>query len=51
MKHALYLNLFVLWHNTRVFARSKRQGQSPYQIAGIDPGADDWLDLLGFTAL
>ena len=47
----LYLNLFVLWHNTRVFARGKRQGQSPYQIAGIDPGADDWLDLLGFTAL
>ena len=46
----LYLNLFVLWHNTRVFERGKRQGQSPYQIAGIDPGSDDWLDLLGFPA-
>lgn len=46
----LYLNLFVLWHNTRVFQRGKRQGQSPYQLAGIDPGADDWLDLLGFPA-
>ena len=47
----LYLNLFVLWHNTRVFERGKRQGLSPYQIAGIDPGSDDWLDLLGFPAL
>lgn len=47
----LFLNLFVLWHNTRVFERGKRQGQSPYQIAGIDPGSDDWLDLLGFPAL
>ncbi len=46
----LYLNLFVLWHNTRVFERGKRQGRSPYQIAGIDPGSDDWLDLLGFPA-
>lgn len=46
----LYLNLFVLWHNTRIFERGKRQGQSPYQIAGIDPGSDDWLDLLGFPA-
>lgn len=44
----LYLNLFVLWHNTRVFERGKRQGKSPYQLAGIDPGADDWLALLGF---
>ena len=45
-----YLNLFTLWHNMRVYERGKRQGQSPYQLAGIDPGCDDWLDLLGFTA-
>jgi hypothetical protein len=44
----LYLNLFVLWHNMRVFERGKRQGKSPYQLAGIDPGADDWLTLLGY---
>lgn len=44
----LYLNLFVLWHNMRVFERGKRQGKSPYQLAGIDPGTDDWLTLLGF---
>jgi hypothetical protein len=46
----LYLNLFVLWHNMRVFARGKRQGKSPYQWAGIDVGADDWLTLLGYPA-
>jgi hypothetical protein len=46
-----YLNLFVLWHNMRVFARGKRQGKSPYQWAGIDVGADDWLTLLGYPAL
>ncbi len=44
----LYLNLFVLWHNMRVFDRGKRQGKSPYQLAGIDPGTDDWLTLLGY---
>jgi hypothetical protein len=46
----LYLNLFVLWHNMRVFDRGKRQGKSPYQLAGIDPGTDDWLTLLGYPA-
>jgi hypothetical protein len=46
----LYLNLFVLWHNMRVFARGKRRGKSPYQWAGIDVGADDWLTLLGYPA-
>jgi hypothetical protein len=45
-----YLNLFTLWHNMRVFARGKRQGQSPYQRAGIDVGADDWLSLIGYPA-
>ena len=46
----LYLNLFVLWHNMRLFERGKRQGKSPYQLAGIDPGTDDWLTLLGYPA-
>jgi len=46
----LYLNLFVLWHNMRVYARGKRQGKSPYQWASIDAGADDWLTLLGYPA-
>ena len=46
----LYLNLFSLWHNMRRFERGKRQGQSPWQIAGIDPGSDDWLALLGYPA-
>jgi hypothetical protein len=46
----LYLNLFVLWHNMRVYERGKRAGKSPYQWAGIDPGTDDWLTLLGFPA-
>ncbi len=43
-----YLNLFILWHNTRVYQRGKRTGKSPYQWAGIDPGAGDWLELLGY---
>ena len=46
----LYLNLFVLWHNMRVYERGKREGKSPYQWAGIDPGTDDWLALLGYPA-
>lgn len=45
-----YLNLFVLWHNMRVFQRGKRQGLSPFQRAGIVLESDDWLDLLGFPA-
>jgi hypothetical protein len=45
-----YLDLFVLWHNMRPYQRGKRQGQSPYQIAGIDPGCNDWLELLGYPA-
>lgn len=43
-----YLNLFVLWHNMRVYERGKRQGHSPYQLAGIPLPSTDWLDLLGF---
>lgn len=46
----LYLNLFVLWHNMRVFERGKRKGKSPYQLAGINPETDDWLALLGYPA-
>jgi hypothetical protein len=46
----VYLNLFVLWHNMRVYERGKREGKSPYQWAGIDPGTDDWLALLGYPA-
>lgn len=45
-----YLDLFTLWHNMRVYARGKRQGQSPYQHAGIQPGSHDWLELLGYPA-
>ena len=46
-----YLNLFTLWHNMRVYQRGKRQGQSPYQRAGIQLHTDDWLELLGFTGV
>ena len=43
-----YLDLFTLWHNSRLFERGKRQGQSPFRIAGVDTPSDDWLDLLGY---
>jgi len=43
-----YLDLFVLWYNMRPIRRGKRQGQSPFQIAGIQTDCDDWLALLGF---
>ncbi|MCP4937306.1 MAG: hypothetical protein GY927_24635 [bacterium] len=44
-----FLNLFVLWHNMRVYdPRSKRGGKSPFQHAGIELGSDDWLTLLGY---
>lgn len=43
-----YLDMFVLWHNTRIFERGKRQGQSPFQIAGVDIDSDDWIDLIGY---
>lgn len=43
-----YLDLFVLWHNTRCFARGKRRGRSPFQIAGIATASDNWIALLGF---
>lgn len=43
-----YLDLFVLWHNTRIFERGKRQGRSPFQIAGVHTDSNDWIDLLGY---
>lgn len=44
----LFLNLFALWFNLHQFERGPRKGQSPYELAGIDLGTDDWLTLLGF---
>jgi len=44
----LFLNLFVLWFNMHKFGRGPRKGKSPYEIAGIDLGTDDWLTLLGY---
>jgi hypothetical protein len=44
----LFLNLFALWFNLHRFERGPRQGQSPYELAGIEVGTDDWLTLLGF---
>lgn len=44
----LFLNLFALWFNLHQFARGPRHGQSPYQVAGINLGTDDWLTLVGF---
>lgn len=44
-----YLDLFVLWHDMRAYQRGKRCGQSPYQIAGVTPGSDDRLELLGYS--
>lgn len=45
-----YLNLFTLWHNMRVYQRGKRQGLSPFQMAGIHTHDADWLTLLGYPA-
>ena len=44
----LFLNLFALWFNMHKFERGPRKGKSPYELAGIDLGSDDWLTLLGF---
>lgn len=43
-----YLDLFVLWHNTRLFERGKREDKSPFQIAGVPTDSDNWIDLLGY---
>jgi hypothetical protein len=44
----LFLNLFALWFNLHPFERGPRKGKSPYELAGIDLGTEDWLTLLGF---
>ena len=44
----LFLYLFVLWFNMHKFERGPRKGKSPYELAGIDLGTDDWLTLLGY---
>lgn len=44
----LFLNLFVLWFNLHKFERGSRQGKSPYDLAGIDLGSDDWLTVLAY---
>ena len=44
----LFLNLFALWFNMHKFERGPRKGHSPYELAGIDLGTQDWLTLLGF---
>jgi len=44
----LFLNLFWLWFNMHKFERGPRTGKSPYELAGIDLGTDDWLTLLGY---
>ena len=44
----LFLNLFALWFNLHKFDRGPRKDKSPYELAGIDLGTDDWLTLLGY---
>lgn len=44
----LFLNLFTLWFNMHKFDRGPRKNKSPYQLAGIDLGTNDWLTLLGY---
>jgi hypothetical protein len=44
----LFLNLFALWFNMHKFDRGPRKDKSPYELAGIDLGTDDWLTLLGY---
>jgi hypothetical protein len=52
-----WFNLFRLWFCMHPFKRShKRQGQSPFQMAGINVytpdgrETDDWLEALGYPA-
>ncbi len=42
------LDLFLLWHNTRIIQRGKGQGKRLFHIAGIRSDSDDRLTLLGF---
>lgn len=43
-----YLNLFVLWYNSHLFERGKRQGKSPFEWAKMNLPEGDWLSWLGF---
>ncbi|MBV7335759.1 hypothetical protein KFU94_47470 [Chloroflexi bacterium TSY] len=45
--HCNAISISLLWHNMRL-STGKRQGLSPYQIAGIDTDDTDWLTLLGY---
>jgi hypothetical protein len=42
-----FLSLFQLYRNAHVFARGKRAGSSPFQMAGVPIPDGDWLDWLG----
>ena len=42
-----FLPLFALYRNAHVFARGKRAGHSPFELAGIKTPQGDWLDWLG----
>jgi hypothetical protein len=44
----LFLNLFTLWFNLHKFEAGPRKGHSPYELAGIDLGSNDWLTVLGY---
>ncbi len=44
-----FLPLFQLYRNAHVFARGKRSGHSPFQLAGIHTPKGDWLDWLGLA--
>jgi len=48
LSRQLFLNLFALWFNMHRFERGPRQGKSPYELAGINVGTNDWLTVLGF---
>jgi hypothetical protein len=46
---ARFLPLFQLFRNAHVFARGKRAGHSPLELAGVTTPPGDWLDWLGLT--
>lgn len=51
-----WFNLFILWFDMHPFKRGKRQGKSPFQLAGIKVytpdglETDDSLEALGYPA-
>ena len=44
-----FLSLFQLYRNAHIFARGKRAGYSPFQLAGIQTPEGNWLDWLGLA--